>query len=154
MMLRAIELARQAGSRGEIPVGAVIVKDGKIIAEGYNRREEKKNALSHAETEAINTACEVLGDWRLDGCVLYVTLEPCPMCTGAIINSRIRRLVFGASDYKAGSCGSVVNLFDLPYNHKPELVTGFMQEECSALLTEFFANLRQRKKQSEKVNEF
>lgn len=150
----AIEQAKISASELEVPVGAVIIRNGEVISVGRNRREIGKNALAHAEIEAIDLACKKLGGWRLWECEMFVTLEPCPMCTGAIINSRIRRLVFGASDYKAGSCGSVVNLFDLPYNHKPELVTGFMQEECSALLTEFFANLRQRKKQSEKVNEF
>ena len=142
MMLRAIELARQAGSRGEIPVGAVIVKDGKIIAEGYNRREEKKNALSHAETEAINTACEVLGDWRLDGCVLYVTLEPCPMCTGAIINSRISTVVFGAYDLRAGCMDSVIDLCNYPFESRPEIYGGICEEECSLILSDFFKAVR------------
>lgn len=141
----AIEQAKISASELEVPVGAVIVRNGEVISVGRNRREIGKNALAHAEIEAIDLACKKLGGWRLWECEMFVTLEPCPMCTGAIINSRIRRLVFGASDYKAGSCGSVVNLFDLPYNHKPEVVSGFMQEECSALLTEFFADLRKRK---------
>ena len=149
LMTRAIELAKQAASEGEVPVGAVIARNGEIIAEGRNMRENGKNALSHAEIIAIDNACKALHSWRLEDCTLYVTLEPCPMCTGAIINSRIRRLVFGASDYKAGSCGSVVNLFDLPYNHKPEVLSGFMQEECSAILTDFFANLRKIKSQKQ-----
>ena len=130
---------------GEVPVGAVITIDGRIVGRGRNRREKDKNALAHAELEAINEACRTLGGWRLWQCDMYVTLEPCPMCTGAIINSRIKRLVYGASDYKAGSCGSVVNLFDLPYNHKPEVTAGFMQEECAQKLTDFFKNLRKSK---------
>ena len=145
IMLRAIELAEKAAELDEVPVGAVVVKDGEIVGEGFNRRETGKNALAHAELEAINNACRHLGGWRLHQCEIYVTLEPCPMCTGAIINSRIKRVVFGASDYKAGSMGSVINLCDLPYNHKPEIQGGFMQEECSALLTEFFAKLRERR---------
>lgn len=148
----AIEQAKISASELEVPVGAVIVRNGEVVSVGRNRREIGKNALAHAEIEAIDLACKKLGGWRLWECEMFVTLEPCPMCTGAIINSRIRRLVFGASDYKAGSCGSVVNLFDLPYNHKPEVVEGFMQEECSAILTEFFADLRKRKK-TEKTNE-
>lgn len=141
----AIEQAKISASELEVPVGAVIVRNGEVVSVGRNRREIGKNALAHAEIEAIDLACKKLGGWRLWECEMFVTLEPCPMCTGAIINSRIRRLVFGASDYKAGSCGSVVNLFDLPYNHKPEVVEGFMQEECSAMLTEFFADLRKCK---------
>lgn len=146
-MLIALEQAKLSGDELEVPVGAVIVRNGEVISVGRNRRENGKNALAHAEMEAIDAACKKLGGWRLWECEMYVTLEPCPMCTGAIINSRIRRLVYGASDNKAGSCGSVINLFDLPYNHKPETVSGFMQEECSALLSEFFSNLRKIKKQ-------
>lgn len=145
----AIEQAKISASELEVPVGAVIVRNGEVVSVGRNRREIGKNALAHAEIEAIDLACKKLGGWRLWECEMFVTLEPCPMCTGAIINSRIRRLVFGASDYKAGSCGSVVNLFDLPYNHKPEVVEGFMQEECSAMLTEFFADLRKRKNEKQ-----
>lgn len=138
----ALDLARQAGERGEIPVGAVIVKNGEVIATGKNVREEKQNALSHAEIEAINKACEKLGSWRLEDCDLYVTLEPCPMCTGAIINARIRRVIFGAYDLKAGSMDSVINLCDYPYNHKPEIYGGICEDECSELLKEFFERLR------------
>ena len=141
-MNRAIEIARQAGTRGEIPVGAVIVKDGEIIAEGSNRREEKKSALSHAETEAIAAACRKLGDWRLDGCTLYVTLEPCPMCAGAIINARISTVVFGAFDLKAGSFDSVVNLASYPYDSRPEVYGGICEDECVALLRDFFKAVR------------
>lgn len=146
----AIEQAKISASELEVPVGAVIVRNGEVVSVGRNRREIGKNALAHAEIEAIDLACKKLGGWRLWECEMFVTLEPCPMCTGAIINSRIRRLVFGASDHKAGSCGSVVNLFDLPYNHKPEVVSGFMQEECASLLTKFFTELRKRK--NEKKN--
>ena len=143
-MKRAIELASQAADNGEVPVGAVIVKEGKIIAEGRNMREQKQNALSHAEIEAINNACKVLGSWRLDQCDMYVTLEPCPMCAGAIINSRIKTLVFGAYDKNAGSIDSVVNLCDYPYNHKPEIYGGICEDECLAVLKEFFENLREK----------
>lgn len=144
-MLLAIEQAKLSAQELEVPVGAVITRNGEIISVGRNRRENGKNALAHAEIEAIDLACKKLGGWRLWECEMFVTLEPCPMCTGAIINSRIRRLVYGASDYKAGSCGSVINLFDLPYNHKPEVIEGFMAEECSGLLSDFFANLRRMK---------
>ncbi len=146
LMLLALEQARLSAVELEVPVGAVISKNGVVVSVGRNRRENGKNALAHAEIEAIDLACKKLGGWRLWECEMFVTLEPCPMCAGAIINSRIRRLVYGASDYKAGSCGSVVNLFELPYNHKPEVVSGFMQDECSALLSDFFARLRSNKK--------
>lgn len=145
-MLRAIELAKQAALEGEVPVGAVVVKDNEIVGEGRNRRELGKNALYHAEIEAIDNACKKLGGWRLWQCDLYVTLEPCPMCAGAIINSRIKNVYFGAFDNKAGSFGSVVNFNELPYNHKPEIVAGVMSDECSLLLKSFFKNLRNNKK--------
>ena len=141
-MSQALLQAKKAYEAGEVPVGAVIVKDGVIIAQGYNMREQKQNALSHAEIECINKACEVLKSWRLDGCELYVTLEPCPMCTGAIINSRIKTVVFGAYDLKAGSMDSVINLCDYPYNHKPEIYGGIMEDECKEILEKFFQNLR------------
>lgn len=143
-MQRAIALAKKTAAEGEIPVGAVIVKEGKIIAEGRNMREQKQNALSHAEIEAINNACKELKSWRLDDCELYVTLEPCPMCTGAIINSRIKTLIFGAYDSKAGSVDSVVNLCDYPYNHKVEVYGGICEDECLSILKEFFENLREK----------
>lgn len=143
-MDQAIELAKEAAKEGEVPVGAVVVIDGRIVGRGRNRRETDKNALAHAEIEAINEACKTLGGWRLWQCDMYVTLEPCPMCTGAIINSRIKRLVYGASDSKAGSCGSIVNLFSLPYNYKPEVISGLKQEECAALLSDFFKRLRKK----------
>jgi len=141
-MSEALRLAREAANAGEVPVGAVIVKNGEIIAVGRNMREEKQNALSHAEIEAINTACKRLGSWRLDDCEMYVTLEPCPMCTGAIINARIKTLIFGAFDAKMGSVDSVVNLCDYPYNHKVEIYGGICEEECKAVLKDFFEDLR------------
>ena len=145
-MRYALALAKEASDEGEVPVGAVIVRNGEIVGAGRNRREKGKNALYHAEIEAINAACKNLGGWRLWECEMFVTLEPCPMCCGAIINSRIRRLVFGAYDKKAGCCGSVTNMFELPFNHKPEIIGGFMEEECSNALTEFFIKLRNTKK--------
>lgn len=144
-MTEALKLASLAAEEGEVPVGAVVVCDGEIVGRGRNRREKGKNALAHAEIEAINEACRTLGGWRLWKCDLYVTLEPCPMCTGAIINSRIRRLIYGADDLKAGSCKSVVNLFDFPYNHKPEIISGVCKNECSKILTDFFKTLRNKK---------
>lgn len=145
-MWEALFLAKEAFSMGEVPVGAVAVWDGKIVGRGMNRRETDKNALRHAEIAAIDEACKNLGGWRLWKCDLYVTLEPCPMCAGAIINSRIRRVIFGASDAKAGSCGSVTDMFSLPYNHKPEVVSGILERECSELLTEFFTGLREKRR--------
>lgn len=143
-MLAAIAQAKLAAEEQEVPVGAVITRKGEIVSVGRNRREYGKNALYHAEIEAIDNACKALGGWRLWECEMFVTLEPCPMCTGAIINSRIRRVVFGAYDKKAGCCGSVTNLFDMPFNHKPELEGGFMQEECAAILSDFFKRLRNK----------
>ena len=145
-MRAALALAKEAAAEGEVPVGAVVVRGEEIVGTGRNRRETVKNALCHAEIEAIHAACARLGGWRLWQCELFVTLEPCPMCAGAVINSRIFRVVYGAADPKAGSCGSVVNLFDFPYNHKPELVPGVLGEECSGLLTRFFQELREKKK--------
>ncbi len=146
-MKRALELAQIAFELGEVPVGAVIVKNstGEIVGEGYNLRESRKNALAHAEIMAINDACKRLGGWRLPDCSLYVTLEPCPMCCGAIINARIDKVFFGASDLKSGSAVSVQKMFDYPYNYRPELVCGVMEEECSEILTKFFRDLRARK---------
>lgn len=145
-MRAAIELAKESEKQGEVPVGAVVVKNGTIVGTGKNRRETGKNALYHAEIEAINNACKSLGGWRLWNCDLYVTLEPCPMCAGAIINSRIRRVYFGAYDNKAGSFGSVANFNMLPYNHKPEIYGGIMEDECSQMLTDFFKTLRENRK--------
>ena len=141
-MKRAIELAKKAYALGEVPVGAVIVKDGEIIGEGYNMREQKQNALSHAEIEAINSACKKIGSWRLDGCEMYVTLEPCPMCTGAIINSRIKTVIFGAFDLNMGCMDSVINLCDYPFNHKVEIYAGICEDECKKILTDFFSLIR------------
>ena len=141
-MKEALKEAKKAAEKLEVPVGAVIVHKDKIIAKGRNRRETSKNALFHAEIEAINNACKKLNSWRLLDCTLYVTLEPCPMCAGAIINSRISEVVYGAIDPKAGSCGSVTDLFSLPYNHKPIITGGILKDECAKILTEFFKNLR------------
>ena len=138
----ALELAREAAAEGEVPVGCVIVRNGQIVGRGRNRRETGKNALAHAEIEAIAQACENLGGWRLWDCTLYVTLEPCPMCAGAIVNARISRVVFGASDSKCGACGSVCDLFSMDFNHKPQVVRGVREAEAAALLTDFFQNLR------------
>lgn len=143
----ALDLARESASEGEVPVGAVAVwEDGEIIGRGRNRRELGKNALAHAEIEAINNACSYKKGWRLHKCTLYVTLEPCPMCAGAIINARIKRVVYGASDSKAGAFGSVFNLNEFPLNHKTEVQSGFMECECKGELTSFFKELRERKK--------
>lgn len=144
-MKEALKLAEISENEGEVPVGAVVVCDGKIVGTGRNRREKEKNALCHAEIEAINNACKNLGGWRLFKCDLYVTLEPCPMCAGAIINSRIKNVYFGASDYKNGACGSVINLFQLDFNHKPNYEKGISEAECSEILTRFFKNLRKTK---------
>lgn len=141
-MNRAIELAKIAANKGEVPVGAVIVKDGKIIGEGYNMREQKKNALSHAETEAINAACKTLGDWRLDNCTIYVTLEPCPMCAGAIINARISEVVFGAYDRQMGCMDSVTNIAALSFATGTTVYGGIKEDECKKILTDFFEGVR------------
>lgn len=146
-MKAALRLAQRSAAEGEVPVGCVVVCDGKIVGRGRNRRETKKTALSHAEIEAIGKACKKLGGWRLHRCDLYVTLEPCPMCAGAIINARIKTVYYGADDPKAGSCGSLINLFDVAYNHKPEVVRGVLKEQCAAVLTDFFRALRERRKQ-------
>lgn len=144
-MQKAIEQAKAAAAEGEVPVGAVIVRNDEIISTGRNKREKGKNALLHAETDAIYNACKKLGGWRLWNCEIYVTLEPCPMCAGAIINAHIPKVFFGAYDLKNGSCGTVTNLFEMPYNFKPEYKGGILKEECSALLTDFFKNLRKNK---------
>lgn len=141
-MRRAVACAKKAAARGDVPVGAVVVKDGKVISTGYNRRECDKNALKHAEMVAIDRACKKLGGWRLVGCDLYVTLEPCPMCTGALINARVEHVYIGARDPKAGSMGSVTDLVSLPYNHKPEVTFGVLEKECGDLLRDFFRSLR------------
>ena len=142
VMDEALALARQSAREGEVPVGCVIVRRGEIVGRGRNRREQVRNALSHAEVEAINDACRNLGGWRLWECTLYVTLEPCPMCAGAIVNARIPRVVFGASDAKCGACGSVCDIFSMDFNHHPAVERGVREEEAAALMTEFFQNLR------------
>ena len=144
-MREAIALAKEAAKLGEVPVGAVAVWDGEIVGRGMNLREKEKNALCHAEICAINEACKNLGGWRLWKCDLYVTLEPCPMCAGAIINSRVRRVIYGAKDLKNGACGSVVNLLELPNSYKPEILCGVLEEECSGLLSDFFSGIRNDK---------
>lgn len=141
-MHRAMELARECGACGEIPVGAVIVRDGKIIAAAGNGRERDRLATAHAELSAIKAACEVLGGWRLVGCELFVTLEPCPMCMGAIINARIPRVVYGASDPKAGAAGGLFDMNAYPLNHHPEMVSGVLGEECADMLRSFFRERR------------
>lgn len=142
-MRQALELAREAYDVGEIPVGCVIAdKDGKIIGRGRNRREETCDATHHAEMEAIREACTAMGDWRLGGCTMYVTLEPCPMCAGAVINSRIPTVVFGAKDENTGSCGSVINLFEERYGHRPAIYGGVRAEESARLLKDFFREKR------------
>ena len=145
-MEEALLLAKQSFDEGEVPVGAVVVKNGEIVGRGRNRRENGKNALLHAEISAIDEACRNLGGWRLWQCEMYVTLEPCPMCAGAIINSRIKKVTFGAYDKKAGSFGSVVDFNDLPYNHKPQIEGGIDEKECSELLSLFFEQLREKRK--------
>ena len=145
-MSLALELAAQAAADGEVPVGAVVARDGQVVGTGRNRRELGRHALAHAEIEAIDEACRTLGGWRLSGCTLYVTLEPCPMCAGAIINARLDRVVQGTADPKAGSCGSLVDLFALPYNHRPQHTTGVLEEPCKDMLQSFFRRLRQQKK--------
>jgi len=141
-MEQALALAQEAAAEGEVPVGCVIVCGGKVVGRGRNRREKGRSALAHAEVEAIGQACAQLGGWRLWQCTLYVTLEPCPMCAGAIVNARIPRVVFGASDKKCGACGSVCDLFSMEFNHHPQVTRGVLEDECSRILTEFFDNLR------------
>lgn len=149
-MKYALTLARLSAEEGEVPVGAIVVCDGKIVGEGRNRRETVKNALHHAEIEAINDACKNLGGWRLWKCDMYVTLEPCPMCAGAIINSRIKNVYFGASDEKNGAVVSAARLFDMNFTHKPLYEGGIMGEECAEILSTFFKDLRKKKAGEEK----
>ena len=141
MDLALIE-AKKAMEQGDVPVGAIVVKDDKVIGVGRNCREKDKNAIAHAEIIAIQNACKELGDWRLDDCELYVTLEPCPMCSGAIINARIKTVIFGAYDTKVGSLGSVANFVNLPYSFTPEVYGGICENECRELLSKFFRELR------------
>ena len=141
-MQAALALAQEAAAQGEVPVGCVIVRNGQIVGRGRNRRETEKTALGHGEIEAISDACRNLGGWRLWDCTLYVTLEPCPMCAGAIINARIPKVVVGAKDEKNGACGSVCNLFAMEFNHHPQVIFGVLEAECQRLLTDFFKDLR------------
>lgn len=141
-MWEAVALARQALEEGEVPVGCVIVRDGVIVGRGRNRREMDQNALAHAELEAIREACATVGGWRLTRAVLYVTLEPCPMCAGGIINARVEEIRYGARDDKAGCCGSVLNLFEERFNHHPRIYGGQLEPECADLLQAFFHTLR------------
>lgn len=146
-MKEAIRQAKKAYQREETPIGCVIVYEGRIIARGYNKRNWKKNTLAHAEIIAINKASRIIGDWRLENCTMYVTLEPCPMCAGAIVQARILRVVVGSMNPKAGCAGSVINLLQTPrFNHQAELITGVLADECSRLMTGFFKELRQKRK--------
>ena len=146
MMREAPALAEGAAAAGEVPVGCVITLGDRIVGRGRNRREVSKTALGHAELEAIAEACRTLGGWRLWQCTLYVTLEPCPMCAGAIINARIPRVVYGAADPKAGACQSVIDLFALPFNHRPQVEQGLLEAECAQLLRDFFRRLREKRR--------
>ena len=145
-MAEALRLAETAAAEGEVPIGCVVVKDDRIVGRGRNRREKGKTALGHAELDAIAEACRNLGGWRLWQCRLYVTLAPCPMCAGAIINARIPVVIYGTEDPKAGSVASKVRMFDLGFNHRPEVISGVLKEECAALLQAFFRDLRARKR--------
>ena len=146
-MALALEQANLALPQA-VPVGAVMVRDGEVVSVGRNVREQEGSALGHAEIQAISKACASLGRWSLQGCTLYVTLEPCPMCAGAIVQARVDRVVFGAFDEKAGACGSVCDLFAMPFSHRPDVTSGVMERDCAALLQEFFTNLREKGKNS------
>lgn len=153
-MREAIRQAKKAYAKNETPIGCVIVRDGLVIARGYNKRNEKKNTLAHAEIIAIHKASRVVGDWRLEDCTMYVTLEPCPMCAGAIVQARIPRVVIGSMNAKAGCAGSVVNLLQMEgFNHKVEVQTGVLREECSQMMSGFFRELRLRKKDRQGAGE-
>lgn len=154
-MKEAIRQAKKARALDEVPIGCVIVYDGKIIARGYNRRNTDKNTLSHAELNAIRKASKKLGDWRLEGCTMYVTLEPCQMCAGALVQSRIDRVVIGSMNPKAGCAGSVMNLLSVEgFNHQVEITKGILEEECSRMLSSFFRELREKKKQEKMLAKF
>jgi len=149
-MKEAVKLAKKADGMGEIPIGCVIVKDGKIIAKGYNQREKKMSASAHAEMTAINAACKKENNWRLSGCTLYVTLEPCPMCAGAMINARVDRIVYGAKNPQSGACGTKLNLPGMSLlNHTPEVESGVMEQECADLMHTFFKRVRERNKKGD-----
>lgn len=150
-MKEAIKQAKRAYKQDEVPIGCVIVQDGKVIARAYNKRNMKRNPLAHAEIMAINKAAKVTGDWRLEDCVMYITLEPCQMCAGAIVQARIPKVVIGSMNPKAGCAGSILNLLQVQaFNHQVELVKGVMEEECTSMLQEFFKELRDRKKEEKK----
>lgn len=152
-MRKALEQARRAAALGEIPIGCVIVRDGKIIARGFNQRLHKHSTLAHAELEAIDKASRKLGDWRLEGCTMYVTLEPCQMCSGALVQSRIDRVVIGTMNPKAGCAGSLLNILQMPqFNHQVEITRGILENECSELLSSFFADLRVRLREEKKTD--
>ncbi|TCN17258.1 tRNA adenosine(34) deaminase TadA [Mesobacillus foraminis] len=153
-MKMAIDQAKKAGEAGEVPIGAVIVLNGEVISEAYNLRETKQSSIAHAEVLAIDEACRKLGTWRLEGAELYVTLEPCPMCAGAIMLSRVERVIYGAADPKGGCAGTFMNLLqDERFNHQSEVVSGVLEEACGSLLTEFFRELRARKKQERQLRQ-
>lgn len=146
-MKKAIKLAKKAAKAGEVPIGCVIVYEGKVIGKGYNRRKEKHSTLAHAEITAIKQACKYLGDWRLEGCTMYVTLEPCMMCAGACVQARIDKVIIGAENPKAGCAGSIINILQMKeFNHQVEIERGVMGEKCSQLLTNFFKSMRERNK--------
>jgi len=149
-MKEALKEAKKAYDKEEVPVGAIIVKNGRIISRGYNCKEQKNNTIKHAEIIAIEKASKKLLNWRLEDCEMYVTLEPCPMCAGAIINSRIRKVFIGALDDKSGACGSVLNLFEYTFNHKVEYEKGILENECKTILQKFFKELREKKKKEKK----
>lgn len=144
-MEKALLLAQQAACEGEIPVGAVVVKNGQIIGKGYNTKEKENCALNHAEINAIRDACKNLNSWRLDGCTLYVNLEPCPMCAGAVLNSRIKTVVYSLDDFKGGGLGGLVNLNNIGFNHTVEIIAGVMEDESRIILKDYFSNLRNKK---------
>ena len=153
-MLFRSRQAKKAYAKNETPIGCVIVRDGRVIARGYNKRNEKKNTLAHAEIIAIHKASRIVGDWRLEDCTMYVSLEPCPMCAGAIVQARIPRVVIGSMNAKAGCAGSVVNLLQMEgFNHKVEVQTGVLREECSQMMSGFFRELRMRKKDRQGAGE-
>ena len=151
-MEEALQLAEEAARLGEVPIGCVVTLGDRIVGRGRNGRETGKNALHHAELLAIDEACKTLGGWRLPECRLYVTLEPCPMCAGAIINARIPTVIYGAEDPKAGSVASMIRLFDLPYNHRPQVISGVLGDRCGEILKKFFRELRQKKRPPQPVN--
>ena len=148
-MKKAIKLAKKAAKNGEVPIGCIIVYEDKIIGKGYNRRKEKSSTLAHAEISAIKQACKYIGDWRLEGCTMYVTLEPCMMCAGACVQARIDKVIIGADNPKAGCAGSIINILQMKeFNHQVEIQRGILLEECSNLLTDFFKQMRKKNKKS------